>query len=113
MEGHDELSGGAIPDDAADAYTDGTYTFHHDWTGTIPLHYSVVSGVGAVTNTEPHALPALYDVIDPDCLDQLFLSATEAQRSDLAISFRFADCAVRVDGTGEVTIRPADRARYA
>lgn len=112
MEGYDDIPSGTDPNVAADRYLGEAHTFHHDWTGATPLHYSVVSGVGAVTNVEPHALPALYEVVDPDSLDRLFLSATEEQRSDLAISFSFAGCDVRVNGTGEVTVRPADPVGY-
>lgn len=108
MEGHDERSSGAVRDEAADRHTANTHTIFHDWTGDAPLHYSVVAGVAAVTNTEPEALPALYEVIDPDCLDQLFESASRDQGPALAVSFSFAGCAVRVTGSGEVTVRPSE-----
>ncbi|WP_255195231.1 HalOD1 output domain-containing protein [Halorarius litoreus] len=84
------------------------HTIQHDWDTEGPLHLTVVSGVAAMTNTEPEALPPLYDAVDPDSLERLLQSVPEENRQNVSIAFPFAGWNVEIEGTGEVTFSPAD-----
>lgn len=67
---------------------------------------AVVKAVAAVTDTSVLDLDPLYDVLDPESLDQSF----ERQRSDadnMEITFVFNGCDVTVS-RGEVTVRAID-----
>lgn len=109
MSGPDDLSDTLGPGDTTDTGR-RTYTVYHEWDAADPLHLTVVSSVAAATNTDPASLPPLYDSVDPDGLEQLLQPTTTHERRGLTISFRFADCAVHVTGTGEVTVRPSETA---
>ena len=62
----------------------------------------VTKTVAAVVGESVRDLPALYDVLDPDCLERLIESA----RGDIRVSFRYAGCDVVADGRGLVAAAP-------
>ncbi|MFC7202197.1 HalOD1 output domain-containing protein [Haloferax namakaokahaiae] len=67
---------------------------------------TLIQAVASVTNRRPNHLPVLNDYIDPDALDALFRpkgNETDAA-SDHTIFFRYAECNVRIDAIGVVTI---------
>ncbi|WP_435181573.1 DUF7576 family protein [Halorussus sp. AFM4] len=62
----------------------------------------VTKTVAAVVGEDVRDLPALYDVLDPDCLERL----VESARCDLRVSFTYAGCDVVADGRGLVAAAP-------
>lgn len=103
MSGPDDVTDEPGTSGSADA-PDAPYTLQHDWDAATPLHLTVVSGVAVVTNTEPEALPPLYDAVDPDSLERLLRSVPDESRSAVSVAFPFAGWNVEVDATGEVTL---------
>lgn len=62
---------------------------------------SVVRAVAAVTGNPPSQLRPLYEVIDPEALDDLFApDGGERANPDAAVSFTYEGCAVSVHATG-------------
>lgn len=61
----------------------------------------VVAVAAAATDTEPTALPPLYESIDADALNELCVST---ERTDLRICFEYADCTVTIEGADQVTV---------
>ena len=78
-------------------------------TGTIST--LVAEAVSSVVGTEPEALRPLYDVIDPDALDQLFSPGTESStgiNDESRVSFRYEEQWVHVLADGRVVVVPSD-----
>lgn len=109
MTGPDDEPGSSGSSDATSA-SGNTHTVQHDWDTADPLHLTVISGVAAVTNTQPEALPPLYDAVDPDSLERLIRSVPGSSRSDVSVAFPFAGWNVEVEGTGKVSFYPTDDA---
>ncbi|MFC7096843.1 HalOD1 output domain-containing protein [Halobaculum marinum] len=67
----------------------------------------VVECVAEATGREPTDLPPLYDVVDPDALDDLFTAGGDG---NCTVSFRFEGTLVEVRGEGDVAAvqMPAD-----
>ncbi|WP_162224465.1 HalOD1 output domain-containing protein [Halorussus amylolyticus] len=64
---------------------------------------SIVETVAEVEGVSPTELtPPLYDVVDPDALDQLFAPASN--RSDSRVVFFYNGYEVTVDGDGSVSV---------
>lgn len=59
----------------------------------------VVEAVAAATDADPVAMDPLYDVIDPDALDQIVASEIEGH-----VSFEFCGQNVAVHGDGTVVV---------
>ncbi|MCJ0620498.1 hypothetical protein JZX76_13580 [Haloarcula hispanica] len=59
---------------------------------------AVVLAVSTVEDCHPRALPSLYNVVNPESLNDLFKrdSKRETPESD-SVSFRFSECLVTVD----------------
>lgn len=69
----------------------------------------VVAAVADVRDEHPLELPRLYEVIDPDALDQLFDSGVAGgQTGPSRMSFMHADCEVVVHSDGEVDVTAPD-----
>lgn len=64
----------------------------------------VTKTVAAVVGESVRELPALYDVLDPDCLERL----VESAGGDVRVSFTYAGCDVVVDGRGLVAAAQVD-----
>ncbi|WP_227376313.1 DUF7504 family protein [Haladaptatus halobius] len=79
-----------------------------DENGQEPLSMRVSEAMATVVKNDPHEIPPLYDVIDPDALNNIFhpLSADTQQsgQSPTEILFSWCDHAVRVRQTGEISI---------
>ena len=74
-------------------------------TGVSPSH-SIVTQVATAEGVSPTALePPLHAVIDPDALESIVESGDET----LTIEFGYRDQTVSVDGTGSVTVQPANQ----
>lgn len=83
--------------------TEGFRT-HHEWGADGSISTSVVSAVAAVTGEEPTAIEPLFEVVDPDALDQLVASVRGDER--VSVSFLFEGCGVTIRGDGEIELRP-------
>lgn len=65
----------------------------------------VVRAVAEATDVDPLALdPRLYEVIDPDALDQLF----DEKRSEGQVDFTMAGCQVSVRADDHVVVFPPE-----
>lgn len=64
---------------------------------------AVVNAISSATGVDPEAFDAqLYDILDPDALDQCLRSGNE----DVVVSFTFEGYRVHADGGGSITISP-------
>lgn len=73
----------------------------------------VVTAVAETKQVDVTALPPLYDVIDPECLNGIFDATSRGtERSGGRLSFRWAGCRIVVEG-GNVTATPEERATPA
>lgn len=62
---------------------------------------TVIREVAAKTDTDPLALPPLYESIDPDALDALFESS---EGNSVQVEFEYAGRHVVVDDSGNVGV---------
>ena len=88
-----------------------THRTHHDWSGDVNLGYSVVIALSAVTGREPDRLRPLFETVDPEQLEALLTPWRPGGRRDDArveVEFEHEGYRVRVDGTGEITLRRLD-----
>ena len=59
---------------------------------------AVVLAVSTAENCHPRALPALYGVVNPESLNDLFTQTSERETAGTeSVSFRFSECLVTVD----------------
>ncbi|WP_255192886.1 HalOD1 output domain-containing protein [Natronobeatus ordinarius] len=83
-----------------------TTHFHHDWDGDRSLAAAIVSAVADCSRKPPTELEVLYEVVDPDALDELFEPRSDdARRNGGHLWFQLDECAVTVSGDGFVTVR--------
>lgn len=75
------------------------------WTDSDSPASSVLKAVAAVTNRSLMGLRPLYDVIDPDDLNQVCDLGRES--STCRVSFRFEGCDVTVHGDGRTVVSPS------
>lgn len=74
-----------------------------------PPSQRVITEIAAATDTDPLDLGPLYDVLDPDALDQLFRRRPSGEsRPAGQIIFTMAGCEVRVSSSGDVEAIPLD-----
>ena len=68
---------------------------------------AIVSGVAAYTDRGVTALPPLYDIVDPEALEQVFtsLSGSRHRSNDGRFVFTYAGCEVMVDGGDKLTVQ--------
>ena len=68
---------------------------------------AIVSGVAACTGRGVTDLPPLYDVVDPEALEQVFgsLPRSRHRSNDKRIVFTYAGCKIVIDGDDELTVR--------
>ena len=68
---------------------------------------AIVSGVAACTGRGMTDLPPLYNVVDPEALEQVFapLPGSRHRSNDGRFVFTYAGCEVMVDGGDELTVR--------
>lgn len=78
----------------------------YDWSETAPST-AVIETIAVATNTVPTEADPLYDVIEPDALDDLFDPAWGPTTPELDVSFHYQDLEVSVSATGTVTVQPA------
>lgn len=77
-----------------------------DWTVT-PLTMGIVETVAETVDREVLELPPLYDAVDVEALESLFVDARQGPVGPLEdVSFGYAGCAVTVHADGEVAVVP-------
>lgn len=89
------------------ATTDPMVESSADRTGSISNE--VVLAVARATNSDPTELDPLYEVVDPDALDQLFqpqFNGTE--RRGGRVMFSIDGCEVTVHANGDIDVTPLD-----
>lgn len=104
-----EHTGGGSHGPASLGFDRSTETYHaeHEWAGTDTIGATVVRSVAAVTGADPMEMAALYDIVDPDALDQLFRPPGTAFRNDGGrVELVYAGCDVAVHRDGRLVIRP-------
>lgn len=69
----------------------------------------VILAVAEATGTDPTQLGPLYDVIDPDALDQLFQRRSGLPRAGSRVDFTMDGCEVTVHGSGKVVVTPPEQ----
>lgn len=67
---------------------------------------SVVELVSEVTGTDARTLDPLFDVVDPDALDELFDRGSTSDRTPRSgyVQFRYNDCEVAVHADGRTVV---------
>lgn len=80
----------------------------HDWTDGDNIAASVIEAVAAVVGKQPTDIEPLYEVVDPDALEELLLSLRSSGGHDRygAVTFVFNDCKIRVESSGTIWIEP-------
>lgn len=97
--------GGGESDDRGQAPEGTIHTKFHDWSGDGPLSSSVVRAVAAVSGKEPTAVQPLYDVVDLDALENLFLPGpNEIPVTEGTVSFVLDGLEVTVHTSGEIVV---------
>lgn len=93
---------------ADDSSTTTTSSIAANWdadTENTPV-YAVVSAVAEAEGVDPVDLPALYETIDPEALNDLFLSDPGTA---ITVEFRYAGYSVTVRGGGTVEVSSTSR----
>ena len=95
-----------MSDDLPDADVTGPYTVQIDHDQSGQMVSAIVSGVAACTGYGVTDLPPLYDVVDPEALEQVLASPSGSRRhsNDGRFVFTYAGCEVMVDGDDELTV---------
>lgn len=86
----------------------GVYTVQYDREDGEPLSTAVVVAVTAAAELDPHEIEEpLYEVIDPDALDDLFRPQEGTDVApDSEVSFTLAGHRVTVSAGDTITVRP-------
>ena len=94
-----------VPNDSPHANKTGSYTAQIDQSERMVS--AIVSGVAACTGRGVTDLPPLYNVVDPQALEQMFASPLDSRHrsNDERIVFTYAGCEIVIDGGGELTVR--------
>lgn len=74
-----------------------------------PISEEVILAVAEATGTDPSRLGPLYDVVDPDALDQLFQTQSGLPRFGSRVDFTMDGCEVTVHAGGKVVVTPPEQ----
>jgi hypothetical protein len=87
---------------------DGAIRAEYDWLST-PPSTAIIETVADACDREPMELDPLYDVVDPDALNELLRSSRDDPGADgTTVAFEVADTSVTVHGGGTVVVRPGE-----
>lgn len=75
---------------------------HSDWGPMMPST-AIIKTVAARADVSPQALPPLYESVDPDALDRLFVSSGD--KTTVSIDYAGYEVVVTGDGRVQVTDR--------
>lgn len=80
----------------------------HDWTEDEEISATIIESVAAITGKEPTDLKPLYEVVDPDALDQLLRSLQNSgiDEGPSEVVFTFNGCEVKVEADGTIMLDP-------
>lgn len=84
---------------------------HHDWEESTDLSATIIDAVSAVIGREPTDIEPLYEVVDPDALDQLLLSLRPSDGNHPGrreVKFIYNGCQITAESSGDIWIEPAD-----
>lgn len=88
----------------------GTVRVHFDPETESPSHV-VVSVVATVTDVPTLELNSLYDVIDPDALDEILRTPRPHEsRVERSVTFDYEGFRTTITSTGHVELRPIEQA---
>ena len=87
-----------------------TYYAQYDTENIEGLTTTIIRSVSAVTGQPPQELGPLYDVIDPDALEDVFDKPRRnaSEHCGMYVSFTFASCKIAISWDGEIRITPQD-----
>lgn len=68
------------------------------------LDVEIIQAVAEQTAVEPESLPPLYECIDPDALNSLFVPTRTADRQSGSLVFSYAECLIAVSFGRDLTI---------
>ena len=92
--------------DSTDTSTVLEYHEQVDWTDDDPVSSAVLGAVAAVSENEGLEFTPLYECVDPDALNALFVPYSDGTpRGDGCVSFTFNESDVTVHSHGEIVIR--------
>lgn len=97
--------------DPASSDSQRSYEVRHRPEPDQPLFITVTKTVAAVTGIEVEALRPLYEVVEPNALEDLFApaSGTDARSKRTGhVTFSYEGCLVRVFADGEVVVVPPE-----
>ncbi|MFC7213305.1 HalOD1 output domain-containing protein [Saliphagus sp. GCM10025334] len=100
------MSSDHSPDDRIgyDPETD-TYTVSYDWASDELPSEAVVEAVAAATGSTSESIPPLYEVVDPEALDQLFVPTSQGTSLRTGVvEFQFHGCDVTISTCGRTTV---------
>ena len=81
------------------------HTTFHDWSGDDSLWVTLVRAAAAVSGKEPTTIQPLAEVVDPDALENFFVSGSaDAPRTERTVSFVFIDLDVTVHSSGQIVV---------
>ena len=69
---------------------------------------SVVEAVAEAEEVRPEEIDPLYEVVDPDALEELFAPTSTAGRMEGKVVFTYSGYEVTVCGDGYVSVEPGD-----
>lgn len=82
---------------------------HHDWYGSDPLSTTIIEAVAAVDGHQPMEMEPLYDVIDTDALENLFIPGfNDFPQTSGHVSFHYNGAVVTVQTSGEIVVEPLE-----
>lgn len=65
----------------------------------------IIEQVASLEETDPLALPPLYDTVDPEALDSLVhSSAADGARAESTVRFTYCGYDVRVEADGDIVV---------
>lgn len=82
---------------------DGTYSIRHDPADDLTVSERIVFSVADIDDADPLEMEPLYDVVDPDTLDDL-VSRGHEMEFDSIVTFVFEGHTVTVHASGLVEI---------
>ncbi|GAB7019783.1 HalOD1 output domain-containing protein [Halostagnicola bangensis] len=78
----------------------------YEWTEPGRPSTAVIEAIAAVTDSEPVAMPSIYDFIDLEALDTIIANQSTGRTDTISVSFQYDDIDVTVDSDGSIEIRP-------
>ena len=104
--GHTDSAPFRLIDDDSTGYDPTTETFHREFDiDSETVLSAIVETVGAVTNSDPTAMAALYETVDPEALGVLLRSTRDRP---IEITFTYERCQVTVSNDGHVVVEPPE-----